>query len=116
MTITARQAVSLALLTYTAGVFMLALFPINTLTYAELFDAALAVVAGIGMIANLIPVIKLPGQQYAYLMVGLAGLATLGCYLVTSEDPYYVQIRAAFLLLAGAVGGYGAWLATDKDL
>jgi hypothetical protein len=110
--LTARRAIAAALLIYCAAVFVLTLWPLDTVTGVEVFVAVLAVLAGIGMAARLLG-LALPGDRYAYLVVGWAGATALGCYLVASAEADYVETRTALFMLAGALAGYGAYLSQE---
>ncbi len=115
-TVTARQVVCVALIAYCVGIFTLAIWPTNHITWREWGIAFLCVVAVIGLIARMIPRVILPGERYAYLLTGFVGLVTLLAYDWDASDPNYAKVRVSALLLAGIIGSFGAHIAQHDDL
>lgn len=113
-----RQVICASLCLYSAGIFVLAIYPTSDITAVEWIVAVLSVVAVLGLVAHAVPAIRVPGERYAYLVSGLVGITTLLLYLLTPThgDPVYDRVRVTLLLLAGVVGSYGAyWEQQDAD-
>jgi peptidoglycan/LPS O-acetylase OafA/YrhL len=110
---TPRAVVSGALLLYCAGLFTLAAFPTSDVDWAEWVVIVLSIVAAIGLVAQMSPRIRVPGEEFAYLVTGWAGMFSLCLYLIDSTDPNYVQVRITLLLLAGSLGAYAAFIVRD---
>ena len=108
-----RYVVSLALFIYCMGIVGFALSPIHDVGWAEWFSIVLASLAALGLIAHALPSVTLPLEEYAYLITGYVGFTTLLLYLVDTDDPSLRRSGIALLLLSGAVGGYGAFLAQE---
>lgn len=105
----ARGAVTAALLLYCAAIVVFTLWPTSAIDWAGCVAAGAATAAAIGLVARATPAITLPGEEYAYLVVAWAGASTLLLYLIDVNDPDYEQWRNTLLLLAGVVGGVGAF-------
>jgi hypothetical protein len=110
-----RFVLDAALGTFSVGTFMLALYPTNDIRMAELFVMALSAVSVAGLVAHALPTVRLPGEEYARLVAGAAGLATVLLYLSFSQDPEYEQARLGLLLTSGVLAGYGGYLAEGRD-
>ena len=111
---TTRWVFCTALFVYACGLFVLALWPTDDINWIEWVAAAAAVVAVVGLIAHAVPDIRIPGEDYAYLITGAAGLLTMLSYLVDSDAPDHRQTFVALLLSTGIIAGYGAFLAEPR--
>lgn len=112
----ARFLVSFALLFYISAIFVLAVWPVDEVTWLRILTGIFCILAGIGLVSHALPYIHLPYDDYAYLVVGWVGVTTLGMYLVTTHDPKSTRVALTLILLSGCVGAYGAFLAqTERD-
>jgi|SRR5215831_17750616 len=111
----ARPVVSIALLVYLIGVFLLSLFPLDQVDWAKAIVMVMCVISAIGLIAHTTPGIVIPGERYAYLVCGYAGFSTALLYLVDTNDSSGRRFAVSFLLMSGAFGGYGAYLVEQRE-
>jgi hypothetical protein len=105
-----RLTVCASLFLYCAAIVVFALTPVVEIDWAEIVTAAIAFLAGIGLIAHAFDAIKLPGEDYAYLIVGWAGFTATLIYLIDTHDGEGRRAALTMLLLVGVFGGYGAHL------
>lgn len=105
-----RRVMSMALILYCLAIFVFAVFPTSTLNWVEVVVAAFAVLAIIGLVADLVARIRLPAESFAYLVTSFVGLTTLIGYELRTADPLYVRWRIGLVLGVGVVAGYGAHL------
>ena len=110
-----RVVLCLGLLCYCAGLFALAIWPRDEITWAEWLVAVLSVVAAFGLIAHATDMVELPGERYAYLITGFTGFTALMLYLLDAPEATYREVRVTLLLLSGVLLGYGAHLTEDDD-
>jgi len=108
-----RRFVSIALIIYCAAIVVLTLHSLDEAGWENWVSAVLATLAAIGLVAHASDRIYLPGENYAYLVTGWAGLTTLGLYLVETADTPLRRLSLSLLLLVGIVGGYGAHLGAE---
>jgi len=112
--ITARRVMSAALAVYCSGLFVAAATPTDDIDWLEWVVIVASAAAIIGLVAHLVDAVTLPGEQYAYLVAGFAGLVTFVFYLIDTTDPSYVRARLALLIGAGMIAAYGAHLTTGQ--
>lgn len=110
-----RFILDVALGFYCAGLFALALFPTSDIRLIEWVVMASAAIAGVGLAAHSLPQITLPGERYARVVVGFAGLTTLFAYLIFSSDQEYEQTRLGLLIFSGIVASWGSFLVEEDD-
>jgi|SRR5215510_4218260 len=104
-----RTVVCSALIIYDLAIIDFAIEPLDTLQWAEVIAVGLASMSIIGLIAHMFEAVRLPAEEYAYLVTGFCGLMTLLLFLGDTSDVLSRQVlHNALFLLAGVVGGYGA--------
>jgi hypothetical protein len=112
MSLRLRRLFGAGLLCYCAGLAMFSLLPLRTTIIPELVVGILAVIAGIGVVAHMSDAFNLPGEDYAYLVVGFVGVLTMFGYVIgATNEPLYLRLSVAMLLLSGALVGYAGHLA-----
>lgn len=104
-----RAAVSLALALYCLGIIALALLPWPA-DWLEVLVALVAAAALAGLVAQLLPMVTLPGERWAYLAVGFSGTVTLVAFEVTSQAAGWARLSVGLLLAAGVAGAFAAHL------
>jgi hypothetical protein len=109
-----KTVMTLALFVYCVGLVFFALHPLDSVDWAEWVVAVLGAIAAIGLVGYALPNVTLPGERYAYLMVGWAGFTCMMLYLVDTQDSTYRRSAIALFLLSGAISGYGAHLVRDE--
>lgn len=101
---------------YCIGIVVWSLFGQDyTLDWAEVVAMLLAGIALIGLVAHGVDAIRLPFEQYAYLVTGFAGFSVTLLYLVDTSDRSGARATIALLLLAPVVLSYGAYLTQDVE-
>jgi hypothetical protein len=109
-----KYVTCVALLLYCAGIIFFALHPVEDIKWGEWVSVVLSVIAQIGLLAYAFPNVRLPGEEYAFLIVGYVGFITLLFYLLDTADDPTRRAGIALFLMSGAVAGYGAFLAQDQ--
>lgn len=108
-----RTLVCLSLLAYCGAILLGVLTPVSEIGWGHVVTAVVTVLAVIGLVARMIDSVVLPGERYAYLVTGGAGLNTLLLYLIQTTDPHARQVELVLFLSVGIIGGYGAYLGTE---
>lgn len=108
----ARTAVSFALILYCVAIMDFALYPLSTLMWGEVIAAVLCLLAIIALVAHMFESITIPGDEYAYLVTGWAGLTTLLLFWagVSDHAKSHAVVYVSLFMLTGVFGGYGAYL------
>lgn len=116
----ARLTVCVALFLYCLSVIFLVWTPGTAIDAAARWGytvvTVLAAVAAIGLVGLAAPAIRLPGEEYAYLVTGWAGFSGLLMYLISTDDTHPRRVAICLVLATGVVGAYGAYLNQVDEL
>src|SRR5262245_2660865 len=111
---TLRRFRSLALVVYCLGLAGLALLPFDSVLIPELVIGGFALLAAVLVLIRARPGARQRPENYAYLIGGVAGLATaLGYTFGATSEPIYTRGSIALVVLSGALAAYGAYLDPD---
>ena len=109
-----RTVLTVASFLYCAGIIFFALYPVHDITWGEWLVVVIASIAVLGLIVYSLPSVKVPGEEFAFLLVGWSGFMTLLFYLVDTADDPTRRAGIALFLMAGMFTGYGAFLVQDQ--
>ncbi len=103
-----RKVLAADLGLFNVAVFFFAWLPPSTLKVQEQLIMVGAVFAAIGVGTHAMRRVRLPGEQWAYLVTAMVGALTLLIYAHLAVDPYSVKVPYCLFLLSGVVSGLAA--------
>lgn len=103
-----RILLALDLGLFNVSLFMFAWLPPTRILPQEWLAMVLSLLAFIGVVANAIPRVRLPGERYAYIITVWVGLYVLAAYARLSTDPTYMKITMVSFLTSGIASAYAA--------
>ena len=109
-----RTVLTVASFLYCAGIIFFAVYPTDTIMWGEWFLVVVASMAILGLIVYSLPSVQVPGEEFAFLLVGWSGFMTLLFYLVDTADDPTRRAAVALFLMAGMFTGYGSFLVQDQ--
>jgi hypothetical protein len=109
-----RTVLTVASFFYCVGVIFFALYPTDSIMWGEWVLVVVAGTAALGLVVYSLPSVTVPGEEFAFLLVGWAGFMTLLFYLIDTVDDPTRRAGIALFLLAGMFTGYGTFLAQDQ--
>jgi hypothetical protein len=106
-----RKVLAADLGLFNIAIFTFALLPPNTLVVQEWIIMTMAIFGLIGVVSHSSKNIKLPLENWAYLVTGATGLLTLFAYeIFAKSDASQYRITYGLFLVSGIVSAYAAHL------
>lgn len=93
---------------FNVALFLFAWLPPTSIIFAEWLTMAVSALCAVGVISHALPRVKLPADEWAYLMTGATGLYVFAVYGSATEIPVYLKVPFLAFLLSGSMSGYAA--------
>ena len=102
-----RLALALDLGLFNVALFLFAALPTTTILPVEWSVMVMSLLCALGVVSHALPRIRVPLDEWSYLMTGAIGLYVFAVYS-SAQVPASVKIPYLAFLLSGAASGYAA--------
>lgn len=103
-----RRLLAIDLGLFNVALFLFAMLPPENIVPVEWSVMILASLCAVGVVSHALASIRIPGEQWSYLMTGAGGLYVFGVYSQVESVPLSVKIPYLAFLLSGSASGYAA--------
>jgi hypothetical protein len=105
-----RRALSAELILFCLAVALFAYIPPATFEFIEVVAVVGAALCSIGLFSQASNRLRLPGEQWAYLLTATLGVYVMLGFQTQSDASFEQRILIGVFLLSGIVGAYAAHL------